>query len=293
VPRYKLTIAYDGTDFHGWQKQHPPAADHPELVPDQALDPILGSPADGRVALRTVQEVVEQAVRKVCRECVVLTGASRTDAGVHALGQVAAFTSTPKPDCGQGWPADRGTDRLVRALNGALPRDVLIRDAAIVSDEFDPITHALEKEYTYTIATGEPRPLFDRHFVYDTWHRLDPARMAEAARHIVGEHDFAAFAQINHGRRTTVRTVFTCEVSQIESCPGPGLDAQKRIVIRVSGSGFLYNMVRIIAGTLVEVGRGKIKPDAVADIIASTDRRRAGPTLPPDGLRLEWIRYPT
>ncbi len=292
MPRYKLTIAYDGTDFHGWQKQHPPAADHPELVPDQPPDPILGSPGQGRVALRTVQEVVEQAVRKVCRESVILTGASRTDAGVHAQGQVAAFTSTPIPECGQGWPADRGTDRLVRALNGSLPRDVLIREAAIVPDDFDPITHAIEKQYSYTMATGEPRPLFDRNFVYDTWHDLDPARMADAARHIVGEHDFAAFAQINHGRRTTVRTVFACDVTETESSPGPGIEPSKRIVIRVSGSGFLYNMVRIIAGTLFEVGRGKIEPEAVADIIASTDRTRAGPTLPPDGLRLEWIRYP-
>jgi len=287
-----LTIAYDGSAFHGWQKQHPLAADHPDLAREEPAEEHLRSTDDDRIALRTVQEVVEQAVRRVCRERVILTGASRTDAGVHAAGQVAAFTSTPDEATGVGWPADRGLDRLVRAVNGSLPPDVLIREAQIVDDAFDPIADAVEKEYAYTIACGEPRPVFDRAFCYWTWHALDAARMNEAAAHLVGEHDFAAFAQINHGRRTTVRTVFRCSVEETTHTPMPGLAAERRLVIRISGSGFLYNMVRIIAGTLFEVGRGKIEPAAVADILASTDRTRAGPTLPPEGLRLEWIRYP-
>ncbi|GAB4387071.1 MAG: tRNA pseudouridine(38-40) synthase TruA [Phycisphaerales bacterium] len=287
MPRYKLVIAYDGTDFHGWQKQHPPAgAGH--IKPDQIFDdPQAAAVPEGRVALRTVQEVVERAARRVCRECVSVIGASRTDAGVHAAGQVAAFTSNPEPQKGVGWPAERGCDRLVRALNGSLPDDVLVRSAEIVRDDFDPIGHAVEKEYTYTIVTGEQRPIWDSRFVFHTWHALDAARMAEGAKAVVGERDFCSFAQIHHGRQSTVRTVFRCSVEPRPRADAPG----ERIVIRISGNGFLYNMVRIIAGTLFEVGRGRIAPDAIADIIAACDRTKAGPTLPPEGLRLEWVRY--
>ncbi|RMH14235.1 MAG: tRNA pseudouridine(38-40) synthase TruA [Planctomycetota bacterium] len=287
MPRYKLVIAYDGTDFHGWQKQHPPA-DAAHTRAEQVIDSTEGDGVGaGRVALRTVQEVVERAVRRVCREPVALVGASRTDAGVHALGQVAAFTSRPDPARGVGWPAERGTDRLVRALNGSLPEDVLVRRAEIVEDSFDPISDAVEKEYTYTIVCGDRRPMWDRRFVFYTWFGLDAARMKQAGRMLIGTHDFAAFAQINHGRRSTVRTVYRCDV-ECEPCDD---GHNQRLVIRVSGDGFLYNMVRIIAGTLMEVGRGRMEPTAIGEIIASLDRRRAGPTLPPEGLRLEWVKY--
>ncbi|MEL6797453.1 MAG: tRNA pseudouridine(38-40) synthase TruA [Planctomycetota bacterium] len=272
MPRYKLTIAYDGTDYCGWQKQEPPDPERP----------------GERTTLRTVQGVVEDAAREVLREPgLVLTGASRTDSGVHALGQVAAFTSEPDASAGVGWPEDRGTDRLVKALNSKLPRDVLIRDAELVADDFEPIGGATSKEYTYTIVSGEPRPLWDRRYVWHTWYELDLERMREAAKHLVGEHDFAAFAQINHGRKTTVRTIFACDVEQ----PGTTNPDEQRFVVRVSGSGFLYNMVRIVAGTLMEVGRRRIEPGDIPAIIESKDRRRAGVTLPPTGLRLAWVRY--
>ncbi|MCA9274188.1 MAG: tRNA pseudouridine(38-40) synthase TruA [Phycisphaerales bacterium] len=287
MPRYKLTIAYDGTDFCGWQKQEPPDPNDPTK----------------RTTLRTVQGVVEETVREVLREQVVVMGASRTDSGVHALGQIAAFTSEPIADKGIGWPEDRGTDTLVKALNSKLPRDVLIMDAEVVAHDFNPIGGAAEKEYTYTIECGPVRPLWDRKYVFHTWYELDLARMQQAAAAMVGEKDFAAFAQIDHGRTTTVRTIFRCEVEDA-SPPHPSPlprrgegagcrvpDAGCRFVIRVSGSGFLYNMVRIIAGTLMEVGRGKIEPGEIASIIESGDRRQAGPTLPPQGLRLEWVRY--
>lgn len=291
MPRYKLTIAYDGTDYCGWQKQEPPNPENP----------------GERTTLRTVQGVVEAAAREVLREpTIVVTGASRTDSGVHALGQVAAFTSEPDASAGVGWPGERGTDRLVKALNSKLPRDVLVRSAELVDDAFEPIGGAVEKEYTYTIVSGETRPLWDRRYVWHTWYELDLARMRAAAAHLVGEHDFAAFAQINHGRKTTVRTIFACDVEQASSSPphpgplplatGEGGEGarpsdEQRFVVRVSGSGFLYNMVRIVAGTLMEVGRGKIEPGEIPAIIASKDRRRAGVTLPPTGLRLEWVRY--
>jgi len=280
--RYALTIAYDGTDFVGWQKQEPPD-------PSGALG-ADGAPA--RVKLRTVQEALEQAVRRALREPVVVTGASRTDSGVHALGQVAAFTSEPDASAGVGWPADRGTDALVRAVNAHLPRDVLVRGAEVAAIDFSPISGALEKEYAYTIASGPVRPVFGRRFVFHTWHALDADRMNEGAAHLVGEHDFASFAQINHGRSTTVRTITACSVERFRDPSGDGVDGCGWFRIRVSGSGFLYNMVRIIAGLLMEVGRGRISPGAVPGILGAADRRaNPAPTLPPQGLRLEWIRY--
>jgi tRNA pseudouridine38-40 synthase len=287
LPRYKLTIAYDGTEFVGWQKQEPPATEHPGL-------PVLEHRSeDGRerVALRSVQHIVEQVVRETVREPVDVVGASRTDSGVHARGQVAAFTSRPDPERGVGWPAERGTDTLVRALNSRLPRDVLVSKAEIVDDGFNPIGGAVEKEYTYTIVAGPDRPLWDRSYVFHTWYELDGPRMKAAAAALVGEHDFAAFASVNHGRKSTVRTVFACHVSEQAG------DTEKRFVIRVRGNGFLYNMVRIIAGTVMEAGRSsengvpRITPEQIATALANSDRTLAGPTLPPQGLRLEWVRY--
>lgn len=286
--RYKLTLAYDGTDFAGWQKQEPP---DPEAEPD----PRTGERP--RTALRTVQHVVEQTVRTTIREEVNVKGASRTDSGVHAGGafpdgtpggQVAAFTTDPRPEQGRGWPAERGADRLVRALNGALPRDVLVLRAEEVPLDFDPITDATSKQYTYTIATGETRPLWDRRTVFHTWHTLDAQRMRDAAAALVGEHDFAAFAQANHGRKSTVRTIFACDVEAAEPAADPG----DRVRIRVRGSGFLYNMVRIIAGTLMEAGRGRIGPGDIERYLREADRSHNHcPTLPPQGLRLDWISY--
>lgn len=277
MPRYKLTVAYDGTDFLGWQKQEPPDPDAPKPAPGQEPK---------RLQLRTVQHVIEQTVREVIREPVILTGASRTDSGVHANGQVCAFSSDPDQSKGVGWPGDRGTDTLVRALNAKLPRDVLIHSAEIVEDSFHPISGAIEKEYCYTMVSGLVRPLWDRKYVFHTWYELDALRMQRAAQLMVGEHDFVAFAQIAHGRKTTVRTIFKCAVETVDDHGEPG-----KFVIRVSGSGFLYNMVRIIGGTLMEVGRGRIDPESIPEILKSGDRRRAGVTLPPQGLRLEWIRY--
>lgn len=288
MPTYRLTIAYDGTDFCGWQKQEPPAP-----TPDQPpatgaaihhVDPSLPAPP-GRVALRTVQAVVEQAVRQVVREPIILTGASRTDAGVHARGQVASFTCSDGTDParhGGGWPTGRGVEPLVRALNGRLPADVLITKAQPTHERFNPIGDAERKAYSYTFHDHHQRPLFDRNFVTHTHHTLDAARMAQAAGHLVGEHDFAAFTQLNHDRQSTVRTIYDLTVERT---------AEHRVRFTITGSGFLYNMVRIIAGTLHEVGRGRIEADDIPRILNSTDRRQAGPTAAPDGLCLEWIRY--
>ncbi|CAG1010218.1 tRNA pseudouridine synthase A [Phycisphaerales bacterium] len=325
MPRYKLTIAYDGTNFCGWQKQEPYApADDDALPADQrptrpgpdklaAAERLAVREGETRprMALRTVQGVVENAVREVVRENAVLLGASRTDAGVHARGQVAAFSCEPRDEHAQaaespepsaprtGWPLARGTDRLVRALNGKLADDVVVMACEPVSHAFDPIQDAVAKAYSYTLhvspAAGNGlRPLWDRRYVHHVWEELDVGRMQEAAAGFVGEHDFAAFAAAGHGRLTTVRRVFSCGVREIQNdecgiadtCPG-----SRRVRIEISGSGFLWNMVRIIAGTLVEVGRGRNAPADIAAIIASRERRMAGPTLPPAGLCLEWVKY--
>ncbi|MGJ8636914.1 MAG: tRNA pseudouridine synthase A [Phycisphaerales bacterium] len=259
-----------------------------------------------RVQLRTVQHVLERAVREALREEVVLTGASRTDSGVHAWGQTAFFVSEPQAEKGVGWPAERGVEKLVKAVNGRLPRDVWVRSAEIVQEDFNVIGGAVEKEYTYTIACGEARPVFGRRYVWHTWYDLDVAKMNEAAQVLVGEHDFAGFAQVNHGRKTTVRTIFGCSVVELAQektrlaedgqAVAPGLgeegDGIRYVRVRVSGSGFLYNMVRIVAGTLVEVGRGKMSVDDVRAVVEEADRlKNRGVTLPPMGLRLEWVRY--
>ncbi|NUQ68415.1 MAG: tRNA pseudouridine synthase A [Phycisphaerales bacterium] len=309
MPRYKLTIAYDGTDFCGWQKQEPYA---PDAHTDDPSQPHPGQGAlehaqtlglrEGetrpRVALRTVQHVVEQGVRAIVGEEVDLVGASRTDAGVHARGQVAAFTCSDGEGTGingprTGWPLSRGVDKLLRAINGKLPQDVQVMHAEPVEESFEPISGALEKCYTYTFHVSPPpprgtglRPLWDRRYVHRVWEPLDATRMDEAARRLEGTHDFLAFTTINHGRLTTVRTVTSCRVMAL--APVPEGD---RVRVEVRGGGFLYNMVRIIAGTLFEVGRGSRTPDDVSAALASRERRQAGPTLAPAGLCLEWIRY--
>ena len=254
MARFRLLIAYDGTDFHGWQRQEPP----------------------GRAPLRTVQGVLEEAVAVVTGSNVPVVGASRTDAGVHAIGQVAAFTADTKVP----------VDKMALAINARLPADVRVRSAAVAHDRFDPISDCVSKCYRYTIRHSDRglggEDLFTRRTVWHTWHRLDVDAMRSTAAALAGTHDFAAFAQVNHGRESTVRTIHGCTVLS----PAPGL-----AVIEVAGSGFLYNMVRIIAGTLVEAGRGKLGPEDVRRALATGDRSTTGQTLPPHGLRLEWVRY--
>jgi len=252
--RYKLTIAYDGSGFHGWQEQTTPPPD--------------------RQPLRTVQGVVRHALQHVARQPITLRGASRTDTGVHALGQCAAF------DAELTIPLDR----LALAVNSRLPDDVEVRHAAIVPDAFDVIADVVDKQYRYRLWNHAHRPLWRRTVVHHCWRPLDRDRMADAAARLIGAHDFAAFTNAGHGRASTVRTIHDCRVTTDPADP-------REIHILVSGNGFLYNMVRILAGTLVEIGRGRWTPDRIDHLLAAPDRRQSGPTLPPQGLCLEWIRY--
>ena len=262
--RYKLTVAYDGSGFHGWQKQQPKDQPWP----------------------RTVQGELEKTLMQVLRQPsaeIDLLGASRTDTGVHAIGQVCHFSSnTAIP-----------LERLCLAINSRLPKDIEARHVEVVHESFDAIRDATDKQYRYRLLNAPHRPLGIRHLVYHEPAALDHAAMRDAAQRLVGTHDVEGFASAAHGRLTTVRTVHACDV---EAHPLPGgyaIDdkAGRELHIVISGSGFLYNMVRIVAGTLVEVGLGRMPAERVDEILATKNRRLAGPTLPPTGLCLEWVKY--
>lgn len=252
VRRFKLTVAYDGSKFHGWQRQTLPAE-------------------QGGGSLRTVQGVLEEALRRLLGQPILVRGASRTDAGVHAMGQVAVFDAAcPIP-----------LENLVKATNSRLPHDVDVREAEVVDRTFD-VADAITKQYRYRIWNTTRRPLGIRHMVYHFWTPVDVDRMNDAAARLVGTHDFDGFATVGHGRLSTVRTIHACRIERVSG---------EEVQLVIEGDGFLYNMVRIIAGTLLEIGRGHWEPSRIEEILASKDRRLAGPTAPAPGLCLQWIRY--
>ncbi len=259
-----LTIAYDGSGFSGWQRQ--PNA-------------------------RTVCGELEALLSDICGAPVQLNGCSRTDAGVHAKGQRASFVS----DCPV--PAER----LARVMNDKLARDRLegvgeirILEAKEMPEGFHARFDSRGKRYVYRIKAGRPEPdVFERNYCYQLREKLDAEAMKKAASYIVGTHDFKCFeAAGSTPRESTVRTIYRLEIG-CKSADGAdsGSPWAQEIDIRIEGDGFLYNMVRIITGTLVEVGQGKRSPESVKDTIASLDRSRAGHTAPPQGLYLDEIFY--
>lgn len=256
--RYKLTLAYRGTSYHGWQMQ--PAN---EMWKGDA-------PPEGH-GIPTIQETVKRAIESVVGHPIQLVGSSRTDAGVHAKAQLAHF------DTDQLQIPIKG---LREASNARLPADVLIKSIEPVPDSFDAISSTARKRYQYFIWNTPDRPNFFPDLVWHRWMKLDVKKMHEAAKVLEGEHDFASFARPGHGRDNTVRTVFDCSVS----------GRSPKVIVGVEGSGFLWNMVRIIVGTLVEVGMNKYGADEVARMLAAKNRKAAGPTAPPQGLYLQWIK---
>jgi tRNA pseudouridine38-40 synthase len=254
-----LTIAYRGTHYHGWQWQ----AANPRTWKGDAPPEGCGIP--------TVQETLARAIQGVVGHPISLAGSSRTDAGVHAKGQVAHFDT----DRVQIPP-----DGLRRAVNARLPDDIVIRDIRPVPPTFNAIRSTLSKRYQYVIRNTLNRGVFDADLAWHRWQPLDVPAMADAAARLVGEHDYASFARPGHGREHTVRTILACAVRA----------RGDRIVIGVEGTGFLWNMVRIIAGTLTEVGHGRRRPEEIDAMLAAKDRKSAGGTAPPHGLFLQWIR---
>ena len=256
--RYKLTLAYRGTRYHGWQRQ-------------AVTENYKGVPLGEGQGIPTIQEIVSQAITSVVRHPILLVGSSRTDAGVHAKGQVAHFDTDQTQIPPEG---------LRRAVNHALPEDILVRAIEPAAASFDAIGSTTSKRYQYFVWNAPDRPVFFADLAMHRWQRMDVDAMRRAAQHLVGTHDFASFAKPGHGKLTTVRTVLACDVH----ARGP------RVVIGVEGTGFLWNMVRIIAGTLIEVGIGRFAADDVATMLAARDRRAAGSTAPAQGLYLQWIR---
>ncbi|MHC5065170.1 MAG: tRNA pseudouridine(38-40) synthase TruA [Planctomycetota bacterium] len=244
---YLLTLAYDGCEYAGWQRQ------------------------DG---FETIQSCVERAFGVLLGSTVPVHGAGRTDAGVHALRQTAHVRIEREFDCHE----------LLCALNGNLPKDIAVRAVQPVSSEFHARFSAIGKRYLYRSRVSRIRPVHATGFYHWVRRPLDLAKMQHAAKNFVGEHDFAAFAsnpgyERSHG---TVRRIHHMHV--IRRAWGFDLFAQ--------GNGFLYNMVRTIAGTLIEVGLGKINPDEIRHILASRDRSQAGPNAPAQGLYLMRVLYP-
>ena len=244
--RIAVRITYEGTRYSGWQVQ------------------------PGRA---TVQGALAAAIREVSGEDLVPKGASRTDAGVHALDQVVAFTST----------SGHAAEVWGRALNATLPADITVREAREVGPDFDPVTAARRKRYRYRIHDASWRPVLDRHLVWHWRGRLDEERMRTAAAALVGEHDFTSFETTPSTRLSKVRTIHALEVFR----PPLADDvAGAEVWVEVEGDGFLYNRVRIIAGSLVMVGAGRRSPEWLAEARAARSRPAAGPTAPPQGLVL-------
>ncbi len=244
----KLTIAYDGSEYHGWQIQP-------------------GFP--------TVQETIQDAVRSLLGPNVRLFGASRTDSGVHALGQVGLIQiDSPVP-----------TKNVARAITDRLPGDIAIIKAEDVRMGFDVIGEVTNKLYRYTILCSRVRPVLQRRICWHLHSPLDADAMHAAAQALVGKHDFKSFASAADQRIDSVRTVFRCDVTTKTD------DHGQWVYVDVEGDGFLYNMVRNIVGSLVEVGQGRWTGQRIKEALEACDRTAAGPIAPPNGLCLMWIEY--
>jgi len=240
-----LTVAYDGTNYAGWQRQN------------NAV---------------TVQEKLEDALSTLLKRQVTVRASSRTDAGVHALGQRASFFA---PDLRVP------LDKLPMVLVGMLPSDISVTAAEVVSNAFNPRFGAKCKTYEYKIYSAAcPNPLMRRYSAFVP-QPLNIENMQKAAQYFIGRHDFAAFCAVGSSAKTTVREIYDCHVINQGHC----------YTMSITGNGFLYNMVRIVSGTIMYVGIGKISADDIPVIIASCDRKKAGKTMPPEGLTLVEVKY--
>ncbi len=239
-----LRLMYDGSAYHGWQVQK------------NAI---------------TVQETVKNAIKKITGEDVHLTGCGRTDTGVHAENYICNFHTE----------ASIPTDKIPYALNTHLPGDIVCFGAESVDDDFNANSSATGKRYVYKILNREFSDAVMCRYAWHYKYPLDVKKMQTAAKAFIGEHDFIGFASSGFSVKTTVREIYSLDVTKEGDI----------ITIDIHGNGFLYNMVRIIAGTLVMTGGGKINPSDMTDIIKSKDRNRAGITAPPQGLCLKEVYY--
>ena len=240
----RLTIEYDGKEFNGWQKQ-----------PNKL----------------NIQGNLEKVISDLTKEKIEIIGSGRTDAGVHALGQVANFKTN----------SNIPIEKFAIAINSRIKQSIRIKKAEEVDERFHSRYNCKRKTYRYIINTSETGSAIYRNLEYNIKMQLDVKKMQEAVKFFIGEHDFSAFKSSGTSSKSSVRTVYNAKVEQ---------DGE-RIIIELTGNGFLYNMVRIISGTLVEVGLNKIKPEDITKIIESKNRQNAGKTLPPCGLYLVSVEY--
>ena len=244
MKRVKLVVAYDGTNYHGWQGQ------------DNGI---------------TIEEVLNRTIGELVQEDIKVIGASRTDAGVHACGNVAVFdTESRIPG-----------DKFSFALNQRLPDDIRIQESCEVDADFHPRYADTVKTYEYNILNRRFELPSKRLYAAFCYYPMDIERMNQAAAYLVGEHDFKSFCSAGAQVQTTVRTIYAVNVTKEDDM----------VHIRITGNGFLYNMVRIIAGTLMQVGTGLMEPEQVKEILEARDRSKAGPTAVAKGLTLVEIRY--
>ena len=244
VKRVKLVVAYDGTNYCGWQVQ-------PNGI--------------------TIEGVLNRELSKLLKEDIVVIGASRTDSGVHSYGNVAVFDTNAR------MPAEK----ISYALNQRLPEDIVVQNSCEVPPDWHPRHCNSRKTYEYRILNREfpmPQRRLDTWFVY---RKLNIPAMCEAARRFEGTHDFKSFCSVNTAVEDTTRTIYSCELKQ---------DGEV-LTIRITGSGFLYNMVRIMVGTLLRVAQGKFQPEDIPHILEAKNRKMAGPTAPPCGLYLNRVFY--
>ncbi len=241
----RLLLEYDGSRYHGWQRQK------------------------GDLS---IQQVIEEALQRLTGEQVALIGSGRTDAGVHALGQVASFRTTSAIPL----------KAFHEGLNSMLPYDIAVLEAREAPPEFHARKSALSKTYEYRILNRPSRSPLHHHYGWWLAHRLDPEGMIAAAAALPGEHDFSAFRASGSGNRNPVRRIFT---ARWQTHPGGWLR------FTITGNGFLRGMVRSLVGTMVEVGKGKAEPALLAELLESGERRLAGPTAPAQGLYLVAVVY--
>lgn len=241
-----MTIAYDGTRYHGFQKQK-------------------------GTGLKTIQETLEKALSTITNENILVNGSGRTDAGVHAKGQVVNFKSNTKIP----------QEKLPLAVNSVLPGDIVVKEAVDVSPDFHARFNAKRKTYRYNIYNDRHMSPFWRYYAYHVPIILDVEKMNLGCERFIGEHDFTGFCAKDTSVRDYVRTIYNCNIQR----SGPLL------ILTVEGNGFLYNMVRIITGTLLDIGKNKGKPEDITFLLHKKDRSLSGATAPPHGLYLFSVNY--
>lgn len=252
---FKMILQYEGTRFKGWQKQ-------------ESTD-------------NTIQGKLEALLTKMIGEKIEVQGSGRTDAGVHAFGQVANFHADTQ----------MGTDEILQYMNTYLPEDIAVISLKEVPERFHSRLNAKGKTYCYRVIHSGLPHVFDRRYAYAVEQELDVEAMREAAEYLVGTHDFKAFTSSKKGKKSTVRRVEKISIERVQSTSMLFSKEQDEIRFTYSGNGFLYHMVRIMTGTLLEVGMHKRKPEEIAEILDSGCRERAGELVPAKGLTLMEVRY--